>query len=84
MHKWRDGAHSLQLENKDDFNSSLFIGLLGNETLAGGECLDKIEKSWKYFVQRRVAEKPDKGKNSAEIRAITQHNLAKVVQPPID
>ena len=59
MHKWRDGAHSLQLENKDDFNSSLFIGLLGNETLAGGECLDKIEKNFEVFcTKKEIAEKP--------------------------
>ena len=48
-----------------------FIGLLGNETLAGGECLDKIGKTLKYFVQRFGAEKPDREKNSAEIQAIT-------------
>ena len=46
------GEINSQSQYKDDYKSSLFIGLLGNETLAGGECLDKIGRSWKYFVQR--------------------------------
>ena len=55
---------------------------LGNETLAGGECLDKIEKTLKYFVQRFGAEKPDREKTQQRFRR-SLHSLGKIVQPPI-